>query len=232
MILQLDYSPALDRDRLHDEVFPAVEFYPVKAAESCGDLVLRADGLADDVLLDVNGGRSKLAFADHSAGKGIQGVQKADCERRAGADPRARRQIAGVDHFDPLVDPHELQALANGGVLYLVDIALFLSQAVPNAILVLEKRRQEPTANVAVLVDGRIEHNSAIFAVPDGIIRPAAEKRDTKWRSADNHPIAPVSFSSTDLYCCLQILWCKFRAGVLRKAFISDPAVSVAQFVR
>jgi hypothetical protein len=72
-------------------------------------------------------------------------------------------------------------------MFYLAKVARFLSQAVPDAVFVVEKWRQETTANIAIFVNRRIQHGTTVFPVPGRIIRSPAEKRDTEWRSADNH---------------------------------------------
>jgi len=74
-------------------------------------------------------------------------------------------------------------------MLDLGNTAYLLTQPVSYQVLMFEKRRQNPAADVAIFIDGCIQHNSAIFFVPGRIIRTAPEERNTKWRSTDNHQL-------------------------------------------
>jgi hypothetical protein len=74
-----------------------------------------------------------------------------------------------------------------------------------------EKWRQIPTADIAIFIDGSVQHYSAIVPVPSGIIRTTPEERDTKWRSANNHQISFLfcfwqTFSAVSLHIRKQIL--------------------------
>ena len=63
----------------------------------------------------------QLVLAGHVAPQGVQGVQQADGEGRAGAHAAAGGQVAVVVDFDAAVDLEMAQHLANGGMLDLVD---------------------------------------------------------------------------------------------------------------
>ena len=75
-----------------------------QAAVGRHHLVLRADRLLQHVLLDVDALAGELRLGRHLAAQGVQGVQQADGERRAGAHAAAGRQVAVVVQLDAAVD--------------------------------------------------------------------------------------------------------------------------------
>ena len=72
------------------------EIDAIEAAIGGPHLVLAADSLFQDVLLDSNGTAGQLALSARSAVQGIQGIQQADDERAARSQARTRRQIGVV----------------------------------------------------------------------------------------------------------------------------------------
>ena len=63
----------------------------------------------------------------------------------------------------------------------------FFDFRVDYAEAMLEEGRQMAAGNVAELINGGREDGAAVLAVPRGIVAAAAEKRDPKRGSADNH---------------------------------------------
>ena len=148
----------------------------VHAAVGRADLVLRADGLLQHVLLDVNALRSQLLFADGASLQRVERVEQADGERRTRPHAAAPRQIAVVVDFHPAFHFQIAQGFARGRVLNFVQCVAILNLGIHHTDAVLEKRRQIAAAEVAILVDGGRQHRAAVLAIPRRIIRPAAEK--------------------------------------------------------
>jgi hypothetical protein len=55
---------------------------------------------------------------------------------------------------------------------------------------VLEKGRQTPATDIAVLVDGCVQHSAAIILIPHRVIRPSPKERYSKRRSTDDHAVS------------------------------------------
>ena len=73
-----------------------MELDQVEAAVGGRCLVLRADGLAQHLLFDVDRFARELVLADHATLQRVQRVQQTDGERRARAEAAARRKIRVV----------------------------------------------------------------------------------------------------------------------------------------
>src|SRR5262249_6613730 len=121
----------------------------------------------------------------------VQGIEKPDRESRAGTHAASGRQIAVMVEFQAAVELQVLERLANGRVADLVHTLASFDLAVNDAQPVLEKGRQIATGQIAKLVDRRGEDRAAVLAVPRGIVRAAAEKRNAEGGTADDHGFLP-----------------------------------------
>ena len=100
-------------------------------------------------------------------------------------------------NFNADIDALVHQNPPDGGVTDFLDLFYVFDLGIDDPVAVLEKRRQRPDGDVAILVDGKTEHGAAVFQVPLRIIGPAAEKRHTEWGAADDHwPYSAASSSS------------------------------------
>jgi hypothetical protein len=65
---------------------------------------------------------------------------------------------------------------------------------IDNGDAVFMKRRKVSAGNVTVFIDCRGKHGSAVLAVPIGVIRAAAQKRNAKGCPGNDHCSASESF--------------------------------------
>src|SRR5204863_7401666 len=98
-----------------------------------------------------------------------------------------RRQIAVVMNLEPLLRLKAVEHSADGRMCDLADLLHVLDDRVDDAEAVIEKRRQLPHADVAVLVDRRRQDGAAVLAEPVGIVGASAKERHPKRRAADDH---------------------------------------------
>src|SRR5688500_2505721 len=91
--------------------------------------------------------------------------------------------------FQALLDLEKSQALTNGGMLDVVNPPAILDARVDDAEAVVEKRRQGARRGVAVLVDARAEHLSAVGAIPRRIVRSSTEERNAERCTTDDHRV-------------------------------------------
>src|SRR5436309_1137685 len=89
--------------------------------------------------------------------------------------------------FDAASHRHEPQHFAGGRMGEIINRVAHLDFGVHDPVAMLEERRQIPAGQVTILIDGRGQHRAAVSPVPLGVIGPAAEKRNPKWGSTDNH---------------------------------------------
>src|SRR5579883_3511498 len=89
--------------------------------------------------------------------------------------------------FDAVADAHFAQDRTHRRMLDLFDVVHELDARVDDAVLVLEERRQVAHTDAAIFVDRHAEHGPAVLAVPDRVIRAAAEQRDPERSAADDH---------------------------------------------
>ena len=151
----------------------------IQAAVGRGHLVLRADRLPEQLLLDVNPLHGQLVLADHAPFQGMQRMQQPHGEGRAGAHAAAGGQVAVVMDFHAPGNLQELQRFADRGVRNLVDGLAILDLRIHHADAVLEERRQIAASQITVLVDRRGDDRAAMVAIPAGVIRPPP--RETKY---------------------------------------------------
>jgi hypothetical protein len=79
-----------------------------------------------------------------------------------------------------------------------IDALAILDLRVNDPNPMLEERRQMTAGEITVFVDGGGQHRAAMFPIPRWIIGAAAEERDTKGSSANNH--GPI-VTAPDLNC-------------------------------
>ena len=155
------------------------------------NLILRPDGLLQQLLLDVKALGDKLLLADALPLDGMHGVQETDGKRGTRSHAAACGQVAIVMHLDAVRHLHELQHRPGRRVPDLLDGPASVDLRVDHPVPMLEEGREIAAAQIAVLVDGRGHHRTAVFAIPSGIIGAATKKRDPEWCSAKNHENNP-----------------------------------------
>src|SRR2546429_2055824 len=69
----------------------------------------------------------------------------------------------------------------------LIDRLTMLDLGIDDAVSMLEEGREVAAVDIAVLVDRRGQHGSAMLDIPFWIIRPATEEGDPKRGSANDH---------------------------------------------
>src|SRR5438132_5055596 len=72
-------------------------------------------------------------------------------------------------------------------VLDLGDFPDVLNLGINDAMPMVEKRREIATGDVAVFVDRSRENRAAVLPEPGGIVRAAAEERDSERCSSNDH---------------------------------------------
>src|SRR6185312_13712460 len=75
----------------------------------------------------------------------------------------------------------------------LIDRFARLDLAINDPQAMFEKGRQMAAGEVAVFIDGGGEDGPAVLAIPAGIVRAPAEKRNSIRSSADDHSAMPVT---------------------------------------
>ena len=89
--------------------------------------------------------------------------------------------------LEPTVELQITQHLSNRRMRNFIDVLTILDLRVNDPNPVLEERRQMTAGEITVFVDGGRQHRAAMFPIPRGIIGAAAEERDAKGSSANNH---------------------------------------------
>ena len=174
----VEFAHAVGRhdDRPDRNLAAGQEADVVQSAVGRGHLVLRADGLVEQFLLDVDALGGQLVLADHPPFQGVQGVQQPDGKGRTGPHAAAGGQVAVVVDFHAAGNLQVFQCLADGGVRDLVDRMAVLDLRVDHADAVFEEGRQVAAGQVAVLVDRRGDHRAAVVPIPPRIIGSPAQK--------------------------------------------------------
>src|SRR6185503_18414928 len=166
IVIELGHTLGTDRHRTNVDGTVGSKHDVVEPAERRRDLVLRADGLAYHVLLDVDALVRELALARHLSFERVEGVQQPDRKRRARSHPASRRQVAVVVNLYSSGDPGIAEDFTRGGVLDLIEGMAVLDLRIDEANRVLEERRQMPAGEIAILVDGRRQHCPTVLVVP------------------------------------------------------------------
>src|SRR6478609_771767 len=105
--------------------------------------------------------------------------------------------------FEAIGDVHVLQHAPHGGMLDVLIGSGMLDTRVRDAGAMVEKRRQVPATDVTIFIDRRGEHRAAVVSKPCRVVRAAAEKRDAKGSSADNHAAVPFRTALASYVCIL-----------------------------
>jgi hypothetical protein len=100
--------------------------------------------------------------------------------------------------LQPFLNVHKAKRLPHRRVLNLIDVINLFAPGINNAMFVAEERRQKPTIDITIFVNGCGKHNATIVPVPSWKIRTPPKKRDTKWCACDNH-ISPFVLIATFL---------------------------------
>ena len=176
IVLELALAERRDRHGPYFEAAVPVDLDEIEPAERGGDLILNADILAEQVLLEMNGLLSELLLGDEHALQRIKRVQDADGEGRARAEPRARRQVAVMMNLEPFLDAEISDCLAYRRMRDVPGLTHELDARPDDAMLVLEEWRIEPAAQMTIAVDRGGQHGTAMVAIPVRVIGPAAEE--------------------------------------------------------
>src|SRR5271157_5049700 len=89
--------------------------------------------------------------------------------------------------LDALVNSQELQTAAHRWVLDGAIGADVFRFGVQDTAVVLEKRRQPSTSDVAPLIDCGRQHCAPVFTIPNRVIRAATEEGNAERSSGNNH---------------------------------------------
>ena len=131
----IEFADAIGRhdDRPDRNLAAGQEADVVQPAVGRGHLVLRADGLVEQFLLDMDALGGQLVLADHPSFERMQGVQQPHGKGRTGPHAAAGRQVAVVVDFHAASNLQVFQCLADGGVRDLVDRMAILDLRVDHA---------------------------------------------------------------------------------------------------
>src|SRR4029077_15957225 len=102
-------------------------------------------------------------------------------------------------NFHAAIDSTVAQYLTNRRVSDFLYTVAILDFRINDANLVLEKGRQITAAKIAIFVNCRRQHRSTIGAIPCRVVGSPAEKRNTKWRPANDHGSTLHSLPSSKL---------------------------------
>ena len=171
-------AQAVRRGNHRGDVETAVlaELDAVQPAEGGRNLVLGADIFLNDLLLDMNGLAGQLVLRHVLAAQSTDRMQQPDRERRAGAEAGAGWEVAVMMDFQSFLDLQPVEHGARRRVLDFGGLADIFYMRIDDPVLVLEKRRQVPAGDIAVLVDGGGQHHSTMFEIPGRVIGAAPEK--------------------------------------------------------
>src|SRR2546427_9487603 len=143
----------------------------------CGtNLVLRADCLLKQVLLDVNRIGGKGVLIAHLFFERIKTKEKTNGKRRARTQTSSSGQISHMMNFDALLNARELQARTHRRVFNLAIADDIFNSRIGNAAVIFEKRGQMSTSNVAAFVYRGRQYSAAVLSVPDRIIGTATKE--------------------------------------------------------
>jgi hypothetical protein len=131
-----------------------------------------------------------LLLARHAAFQRVERVEQADRERRTRPHAAAPREIAVVVDFQSAIELQMLQDFPDRRMRDLVRLLDALDLGINHAQAMLKKRRQISAGQIAILVDRRGQHATAMLAIPGGIIGAAPEERNPEWCPADNHGLS------------------------------------------
>jgi hypothetical protein len=97
-----------------------------------------------------------------------------------------------VVYLEPLATLEPFKHGTHGRVFNLRDILGILDPRIHHTVLMLEKRREITTTDVAILVDSGREYHATVFAKPGGIVRTSPEEGNPEWRPAYYHIFLPA----------------------------------------
>src|SRR5205814_120362 len=123
-----------EHDRLDREAALAREVDPVEAAIGSPHLVLAADALANNLLLDTDRLVAELGLAHHAAAERVKGVEQADRKGGARSEARAGGQVGVVMDFEALIDREFRKHRPHCGVHNLGCLADLLDFGIHDAV--------------------------------------------------------------------------------------------------
>jgi hypothetical protein len=126
----LDFDPAID-----------MEIDPVEAPVGSAHLILRANSLLQQLLLNVDCVSGKRMPIAHSVLQSIKTEKEPNRKRRARTQSRPRRQVSHMMNFDSVLDAEELEAAAHRRMLNCIIPLDILNFRVGDTTVILKKGR-------------------------------------------------------------------------------------------
>ncbi len=186
--MQFDNALGRQRQRVGGDFAVGIKLDVAQPAKRRHHLILRADGLAHQLLLDVDAFLGQLHLGAQAPTQGVQGVNQPDGKGGARAHATAGRQIAVVMQLQAALEIQMLQRRPNHGMNDLIDGLAGFNLPVDEADAMIEEWRQVAARQIAVFVDAGRQHRAAVIAIPARVVRAAAEKRDAIRSATDYHP--------------------------------------------
>ena len=152
-------------DRLDVDGVVGMKADVVEPAEGGGVLVLPADGLAQDVDLDLARLACDALGADDLPLEGIKRLEQSAGERTGGAHAGAGGQVADGGDLDIAIEAGHAEGFANDGVLDVVDRLGDFGFGVADADRFFESMAH---GDVHMFFDGHAEHRARFVAVEGG----------------------------------------------------------------
>ena len=144
----------------------------IEPSECSANLILRADSLLEQFLLNVNCVGSKRMLVTHSVLERIKTEQKPYRERRTRTQTGSSGQVGNMVNFDTLVDAKELETAPHRGMLDRVVTTDIFNLRVGDAAVILKEGRHSPTSDVAAaIVNGGRQYGPRIPVLPDRMNR-------------------------------------------------------------
>ena len=159
---------------------------PVEPAKGCRNLVLLAPLFSAEHPFKVDGILGQILLAPVSSLQGVKSIEHADSKRTAGAKPRTGRQVGIIGQPDRMhiQKPHRLayRRVFNPG-----DIGDPFGLRIDNLVGVMEIRWQMPYRDIAVFVERRGNHGTAMFLIKLGDIRSTTKERHAERSLGNDH---------------------------------------------
>jgi hypothetical protein len=180
-------------DGVDNDVLTGAELDELEAADGGEDLVLAADGFAEDVLFEMDRLDGEFEGTAGTSLEGVERVEKADDEGGGGAESGVGGEFAGVVDLDIIGDAAVAEAFAEGGVLDFLEGFDAFHFAVGDTDGVIEETGVEAgDGEVGGVIDGSAEDGStAVLLEVIGVIGAAAEEADAEWGLSDDHAKRP-----------------------------------------
>ena len=188
--LQLRHAFGGQDERGDLDLAVGVELDVPQAAVGRHHLVLRADGLLEHVLFDVDAFAAPAGFCVAiSPRRACRACSRPTVNAELEPMPlRAGRSPSWCSSTPRSIRRQRSVSRTAGWRISSMALAV-LDLAVDDAEAVLEERRQIAASEIAIFVDGRGQDGPAVAAIPAGVVGPAAEEGDAEGGSADDHSL-------------------------------------------